>query len=256
MSEQWKATSGGGRGGKGLAVVGPRARDVLRALAPDFPVENEDFPFLAVCGGRVAGLPARVFRISFSGELGYEINVPASHATALWNAVRRAGDPFGLMPYGLEALDVLRIEKGHLSVGTEIDGRTTADDLGLGRLISRNKPFIGQALLDRPALTADGRLQLVGLLANDGRTPIPPAAQLVAAGLGEDLDDPVPSLGHVTASIESPNLNRPIALALVRDGRARLGQDLIALSPLTDERVAVTVAEPVFYDPEGARLRA
>jgi sarcosine oxidase subunit alpha len=246
VTEQWAS----------LAVAGPRARDLLRALAPDFSVENEDFPFLAVREGRLAGLPARVFRISFSGELGYEINVPTGRATALWQAVRRAGDAFGLMPYGLEALDVLRIEKGHLSVGTEIDGRTTADDLGLGRLVSRNKPFIGRALLERAALSGPDRLQLVGLLAGDGRTPIPPAAQIVADGHGEDPHDKVPSLGHVTAAIESPNLGKPVALALVRDGRARLGETLVALSPLTGERVPVTVSEPAFYDPEGARLRA
>jgi len=246
VTEQWAS----------LAVAGPRARDVLRALVPEFSVENEDFPFLTVREGRLAGLPARVFRISFSGELGYEINVPASHATALWQAVRRAGDPFGLMPYGLEALDVLRIEKGHLSIGTEIDGRTTADDLGLGRLMSRTKPFIGRALLDRPALTGGGRLQLVGLLASDGRTPIPPAAQITTNGATEDPNGAMPSLGHVTAAIESPSLGHPIALALVRDGRARLGEALVALSPLTGERVPVTLARPVFYDPEGARLRA
>jgi sarcosine oxidase subunit alpha len=246
VTEQWAS----------LAVAGPRARDVLRALAPEFSVETEAFPFLALREGRVAGLPARVFRISFSGELGYEINVPAGYAPALWQAVSRAGDPFDLMPYGLEALDVLRIEKGHFSVGTEIDGRTTADDLGLGRLLSRNKLFIGRALLGRPALTGGGRLQLIGLLAGDGRTPIPPAAQIVTAGVAEDANGTVPSLGHVTAAIESPNLAKPIALALVRDGRARLGQGLIAFSPLTGERVVVTVAEPVFYDPEGARLRA
>jgi sarcosine oxidase subunit alpha len=246
VTEQWAS----------LAVAGPRARDVLRALVPEFSVENEDFPFLTVREGRLAGLPARVFRISFSGELGYEINVPASHATALWHAVRRAGDPFGLMPYGLEALDVLRIEKGHLSVGTEIDGRTTADDLGLGRLMSRPKPFIGRALLDRPALTGGGRLQLVGLLACDGRTPIPPAAQIVDAGATEDPNGATPSLGHVTAAIESPSLGHPVALALVRNGRARFGEDLVAFSPLTGERVAVTLTDPVFYDPQGARLRA
>jgi sarcosine oxidase subunit alpha len=193
VSEQWAS----------LAVAGPRARDVLRALAPDFSVENEDLPFLAVREGRIADLPARVFRISFSGELGYEVNVPAHQAAALWQAVSRAGDAYGLMPYGLEALDVLRIEKGHLSVGTEIDGRTTAEDLGLGRMVNRDKACLGRALLDRPALEAGGRLQLVGLLASDGRTPIPPAAQIVAADARQETSGAAPSLGHVTAAIEA-----------------------------------------------------
>jgi sarcosine oxidase subunit alpha len=206
--------------------------------------------------GRIADLPARVFRISFSGELGYEVNVPAHQAAALWQAVSRAGDAYGLMPYGLEALDVLRIEKGHLSVGTEIDGRTTAEDLGLGRMVNRDKACLGRALLDRPALEAGGRLQLVGLLASDGRTPIPPAAQIVAADARQETSGAAPSLGHVTAAIESPTLGQPIALALVRGGRARKGETLAALSPLTGERVAVTLTDPVFYDPEGVSLRA
>ncbi len=242
VTEQWAS----------LAVAGPRARDLLRALEPDFAVDNEAFPFLGVREGTLAGLPVRVFRISYSGELGYEVNLPPSLAPALWNAVLRAGAPLGIMPYGLEALDVLRIEKGHLSIGTEIDGRTTADDLGLGGLLGRKKTFLGQALMSRPALAAAGRLQLVGLEAADGRSPIPPGTQIAERPFAGAA---MPSLGHVTSAVDSPNLGRPIALALVRDGRARLGEVLLAVSPLTESSTAVRVTAPVFYDPEGARLR-
>ncbi len=242
VSEQWAS----------LAVAGPRAREVLRALAPSFDVENEAFPFMGVREGTVAGIPARVFRISFSGELGYEINVPADFATALWDALDAAGAAFGLMPYGLEALDVLRIEKGHVSVGAEIDGRTTAEDLGLGRMLSRKKPFLGQRLLEREALSAPGRRSLVGLVPTDGHSPIPQGAQIVERPW---TGGPVPSLGHVTAAIYSPTLEMPIGLGLVADGRERKGTKLFATSPLAGREVEVTLRDPVFVDPGGDRVR-
>ena len=235
-----------------LAIAGPEARRLLEALAPSFPVDNEAFPFMTVRKGTLAGLPARVFRISFSGELSYEINVAADHGVALWAAVRSAGVPLDLVPYGLEALEVLRIEKGHLSVGTEIDGRTTPHDLGLGPLVSRKKDFIGRALLGRPALRRDDRLQLVGLNAAPGAGRVPGGAQLVAAPW---TGDPQPSLGHVTAAAFSPALEAPIALALLADGRARHGEQLTAASPVTGEAVDVVVGPPVHFDAEGVRLR-
>jgi sarcosine oxidase subunit alpha len=242
VSEQWAS----------LAVAGPRAREVLAALAPDFETGNEAFPFMGVREGAVAGIPARVFRISFSGELSYEINVPSDFASALWQALAEAGAPFGLTPYGLEALDVLRIEKGHVAVGAEIDGCTTADDLGLGRLLSRKKPFLGQRLLERAALRDPARPALVGLVPADGRSPIPEGAQIVERPWAGGA---VPSLGHVTATVYSPTLDMPIGLALVADGRARIGGTLVATSPLAGRNVEVTLRAPVFVDPDGERLR-
>ena len=170
----------------------------------------------------------------------------------MWEAVIAAGGAFGIMPYGTEAMSTLRIEKGHVVVGPEADGRTTADDLGMGKLVNAAKWCIGKPLLSRPALTAADRWQLVGLTALDGAT-MPRAAKIVA-----DPDHPLPNpmLGHVTSWCWSPNLGAWIALALVANGRARHGETLWAVSPLADARVRVKVGPPCFIDPEGERLRA
>ena len=244
VTEQWAAA----------ALAGPKARDVLARIV-DIDVSNAAFPFLAVgeCNVRSAlgPIPARLFRMSYSGELAYEIHVQANHGRAMWEAVIAAGAPFGLMPYGTEAMSTLRIEKGHIVVGAEADGRATADDLGLGKLVSPAKWCIGKPLLDRPALTTRDRWQLVGLTAQDGAS-IPRAAKIVAEP-GHPL--PNPMLGHVTSWCWSPNLDAWIALALVANGRARQGETLWAVSPLADAKVRVKVGPPSFIDPDGERLR-
>jgi sarcosine oxidase subunit alpha len=246
VTEQWTAA----------ALSGPRARDVL-ARVVDIDVSSEAFPFLAVGTCRVrtpeGDVPARLFRMSYSGELAYEIHAPADRGVALWEAVVAAGADFGLMPYGTEAMSTLRIEKGHIVVGAEADGRTTADDLGLGNLVNAAKWCIGKPLLARGALTEAGRWQLVGLTSLDAAVPIPRGAKLV-----EDPDRaaPNPMLGHVTSWCWSPNLGAWIALALLADGRARHGQSLWAVSPLQGVRAQVHIGPPVFVDSEGARLRA
>ena len=236
----------------GLAIAGPRSRELVSALGPDFDVAAATFPFLALREGRIAGLPARVFRVSFSGELGFEVHVPAGYARTLWERVMAAGRPLGLVPYGVEALDVLRIEKGHVVIGTEIDGRTTADDLGLGRMVSRKKDFIGRALLARPQLQAAGRKQLVGLVPADGRTRIPSGAQLASKPW---TGAPQQTLGHVTASVESPVLGKPIALALLENGHARIGGRIHALSPAASQFAEAEIVSPHFFDPKGERQR-
>jgi sarcosine oxidase subunit alpha len=244
VTEQWAAA----------ALAGPKAREVLERIV-DIDVSNAAFPFLAAgeCSVRAAAgsIPARLFRMSYSGELAYEIHVPASHGRAMWEAVIAAGEAFGLMPYGTEAMSTLRIEKGHVVVGVEADGRTTADDLGMGKLVSPAKWCIGKPLLDRPALTDAKRWQLVGLTALDGAT-MPRAAKIVADA---DHSLPNPMLGHVTSWCWSPNLGAWIALALLAGGRSRHGETLWALSPLADARVRVRVGPPCFIDPEGERLR-
>ena len=244
VTEQWAAA----------ALSGPKARDVLATLV-DIEVSHGAFPFLAVGNCDVRSpqglVPARLFRMSYSGELAYEIHVPADRGRAMWEAVMAAGEPFGLMPYGTEAMSTLRIEKGHVVVGAEADGRTTADDLGMGKLVNANKACIGKALLARPALTAPDRWQLVGLTAQDGAV-MPRAAKLVA---DPDAPTPNPMLGHVTSWCYSPNLGARIALALLAGGRARHGESLWAVSPLANARVRVTVGEPCFIDPNGERLR-
>ena len=200
---------------------------------------------------RVAGIFARIFRISFSGELSYEINVAGDYAIALWEALLDAGKPHAITPYGTEAMAVMRIEKGH-AAAMELDGRTTPDDLGLARMVGAHRDCLGKRSLRRPALAHTQRKQLVGLNPVDGRTAIPRGAQLVA---DPHRAPPNPILGHVTSNCFSPALDKPIALALLTAGRSRHGEVLHATAPLTGACVAVQVISPVFYDPEGARLR-
>ena len=235
----------------GVAVAGPKARAVLAAVS-DADVADAALPFMGVIETKVAGIAARVFRISFSGELSFEINVPADRGLELWEALIKAGGPHGLIPYGLEALSVLRIEKGHV-VGAEFDGRATPMDLGFEKMISRKKDFIGRWALGRSAFREPGRLQLVGLEAIDPKQSIPPGAQLVPSG---DGTTPQQSQGHVTSTCFSPTLQAEIALGLLADGRARHSQEIIAVSPLKGQAVRVRVRPPCFIDPEGSRLHA
>ena len=243
VTEHWAAA----------ALSGPRSREVLVRVV-DIDVGNEAFPFLALreCTLHTASgaIPARVFRISYSGELAYEVHVPASHGTAMWEALLDAGEASGIMPYGTEAMSTLRIEKGHVVVGAEADGRTTADDLGMSKLVNEGKWCIGKPLLARPGLVSPDRWQLVGLTAIDGS--IPRGAKLVA---DPDRAAPNPMQGHVSSWCWSPNLDASIALALLANGRARHGETLWAVSPLAGARVRVRIGPPCFIDPEGARLR-
>jgi sarcosine oxidase, subunit alpha len=244
VTEHWAAA----------ALSGPKSRDVVARLV-DIDVSNAAFPFLAVDRCNVATsdgpIPARLFRMSYSGELAYEIHVPANHGRAMWEAVIDAGAAFGIMPYGTEAMNTLRVEKGHVVIGSEIDGRTTADDLGMGKLVNANKWCIGKPLLARPALNEPDRWQLVGLTVQD-RAPIPRGAKIVA-----DPDQPLPNpmLGHVTSWCFSPHVDASIALALVAGGRSRHGEVLWAVSPLAGAKVRVRIGPPTFVDPEGERLR-
>jgi sarcosine oxidase subunit alpha len=244
VTEQWAAA----------ALSGPKSRDVLARLV-DIDVSNEAFPFLAVSDCTVYGaagpIPARVFRMSYSGELAYEIHVPADRGRAMWEAVIAAGAAESIVPYGTEAMSTLRIEKGHVVVGPEADGRATADDLGMGKLVSAAKWCIGKPLLDRPALRVSDRWQLVGLTALDG-AKMPRGAKLVA---DPERAPPNPMLGHVTSWCHSPSLDAWIALALLANGRARHGEMLWAVSPLANAKVRVKVGPPCFVDPEGERLR-
>jgi sarcosine oxidase subunit alpha len=244
VTEQWAA----------VAVSGPKSRALL-ARVVDIDVSNEAFPFLSVaaCELRTARgvVPARVFRMSYSGELAYEVHVPSRHGQATWEALLDAGEAFGVMPYGTEAMNTLRVEKGHVVIGAEIDGRTTAADLGMGKLINPGKWCVGKPLLARPALNAPDRWQLVGLTAQRGAA-IPRGAKLVA---DPDRAAPNPMLGHVTSWCASPHLDASIALALLAGGRARHGETLWVVSPLAEARIEVKVGPSCFIDPAGERLR-
>ncbi len=224
-----------------VAVVGSCARDVLRALTSDIAVDNAAFPFMTLREGRVAGVWARVCRVSFSGELAFEINVPGPRAQTVWDAVMAAGEPFGITPYGTEAMHVLRAEKGYIIVGQDTDGTVSPLDLGLGGLVSMKKPdFVGRRSLARADTARPDRKQLVGLLPLDASELLPEGAQLIVTATDG-------SQGHVTSSYYSPMLERTFALALLRRGRERLGG--VVHIPLLDGRtVRATITEPVFYD--------
>ncbi|HEY3057434.1 MAG TPA: 2Fe-2S iron-sulfur cluster-binding protein [Chloroflexota bacterium] len=229
-----------------IALVGPRARDVLRALTADIDVDNAAFPFMTLREGHVAGASARVCRVSFSGELAFEVNVRGHDALGVWEAVMAAGEPFGITPYGTAAMHVLRAEKGYIIVGQDTDGTVTPVDLGLGGLVSMKKPdFVGRRSLARSDTARADRKQLVGLLPLDRAELLPDGAQLVLVGSSG-------SQGHVTSSYYSPALQRTFALALLRNGREHLGG--VVQVPLLDGRtVDATVTEPVFYDPKNER---
>ena len=232
------------------ALAGPGSRALLARAAPDLDLSDGAFPMMAVRAAAVAGLQALVFRMSYSGELSYEVAAPADHGLALWTRLLAEGREGGLTPYGTEAMGVMRIEKGHVT-HAEADGRTAPDDLGLGRLAGADRRGIGKRSLDLPALRQSGRQQLVGLSAIDPAVRIPPGSVVAASGGMK----PAPPLGHVTSFCYSPTLGRALALALVENGRARTGQTVYIASPLTGFSTAAEVVPPVFYDAAGARLR-
>ncbi|MFE1954196.1 2Fe-2S iron-sulfur cluster-binding protein [Streptomyces sp. NPDC059524] len=234
-----------------IPLVGPRSREVLAALAGDgLDVSNEAFPFMSWRDTVIAGVEARVCRISFSGELAYEVNVPAWYATTVWQALYDAGQPLGITPYGTETMHVLRAEKAYPIIGQDTDGTVTPQDLGMNWVISKKKKdFVGKRSFDRAENRRTDRKQLVALLPADEHTLLPEGAQIIAT---ETVPaPPVPMLGHVTSSYRSDALRRTFALALLRSGTERIGETLYV--PLDGRTVAVTVAEPVLYDKEGAR---
>lgn len=201
--------------------------------------------------GTVAGLPARVFRVSFTGELSFEINVAARHGMALWTALATAGEKYGITPFGTEAMHVLRAEKGYIIVGQETDGTVTPGDLGMDWILSKKKDFIGRRSFSRADTARSDRKQLVGLLAEDGAQVLPEGARIVAEA---PPGPPMATIGHVTSSYRSATLGRSIALALIRDGRARHGDTVHVPLPLENRTLRAQVREPVFHDPEGSRL--
>ncbi len=233
-----------------IALQGPKARDILAGLVEGIDLSQEALPHMALTEGQICGVPTRLFRVSFSGELGFEINVPASHGRRVWEAVWAAGQPHGLTAYGTETMHVLRAEKGFIIVGQETDGTATPDDVGLAWAVGKAKPdYVGKRSLARPSMSAPDRKQLVGLLTESPETVLQEGAQIVAS-LG--LKAPMPVIGHVTSSYYSAVLGRSIALAMVSGGRAKMGETLY--SPAGSGDVPVKVVGPVFYDPEGARL--
>ncbi|MEV6836963.1 2Fe-2S iron-sulfur cluster-binding protein [Streptomyces sp. NPDC051133] len=233
-----------------VPLVGPRSREVLALVAPGLDVDNDAFPFMSWRDTTVAGIPARVCRISFSGELAYEINVPAWDGITVWKALYAAGGPFGITPYGTETMHVLRAEKAYPIIGQDTDGTVTPQDLGMSWVVSKKKPdFVGKRSFSREENRRGDRKQLVGLLPADERVLLPEGAQIIATSTVPE--PPVPMLGHVTSSYRSDALRRTFALALVRSGTERIGDTLYV--PLDGRTVPVTVTDPVLFDKEGAR---
>jgi sarcosine oxidase subunit alpha len=229
-------------------LVGPRARQLLGSLTPRLPGGAAGLPFMRLRETEIAGIPARIFRVSFSGELSYEINVPAEYGPALWERLVEAGAAHGITPYGTEAMHVLRAEKGYIIVGQETDGSVTPVDLGFGAMIRPEDDFLGRRSLARPDAVRPDRKQLVGVLPENPEEVIPEGAQLVAELGGTP---PLPMIGHVTSSYYGPRLGRSFALALVEGGRSRHGQAVWA--PLPDRIFAARLCPPVFYDIDGSR---
>ncbi|MBV0893468.1 sarcosine oxidase subunit alpha family protein [Paracoccus sp. Z118] len=235
-----------------IAVAGPNARRLLERIVDGFDLSNEAFPFMAcasltICGG----LRARLFRISFSGELAYEIAVPARYGNALMARLVEIGADLGATPYGTEALGVMRIEKGH-AAGNELNGQTTAQMLGLGRMVSTKKDSIGAVMSRREGLASERRV-LVGLEPVDPARPVVAGAHLFADGAEQNTDT---DQGWITSGAHSPHLGHAIGLGFLDNGAARMGEMIVAANPLQGQTVKVRVTSPHFIDPEGERLRA
>ena len=233
-----------------ILVSGPKARDVMQRLDSDIDFSAEDFPHMAFRAGTVCGVPARVHRVSFSGEVSYEVSVPVGFTDALWQACLAAGENFSLTPFGLESLLVMRLEKGFIHVGSDTDGTTVPDDIGFGAVVRKQTvDFVGRRSLMRPDAIRDNRLQLVGLEARDKSKVLPVGGHLVNRAV---RSVPAPTEGFVTSSAMSPSLGRPVALALLKSGRCRAGEEVRVYSE--GNWYEATVVKPGFYDVEGERI--
>ncbi|TQV83300.1 sarcosine oxidase subunit alpha family protein [Denitrobaculum tricleocarpae] len=240
VTEQWA----------GVAVAGPKSRALLQSVIKDLDLSDEGVPFMGVYPATLEDIPVLVARLSFSGELAYEVYAGSNYGAALWEKLILAGEAFGLVPYGTEALGTLRIEKGHVA-GPELDGRTTARDLGLGGMTSSKKHYIGRPLMEREALNEDNRQRLVGVISSNG-TPLSAGSHLVE---GKTAEQPGRSLGHVSSTTYSPAIDKFIALALLEGGlETNAERILYAADPLRGGHDPVEVVSPCFFDKDGSRM--
>jgi sarcosine oxidase, subunit alpha len=240
ISEQWAV----------IAVQGPKSRDIIAPLVEGIDMSDEALPHMSVREGKICGVPTRLFRMSFTGDRGFEVNVPADYGQAVWEALWAEGQKHGASAYGTEAMHVLRAEKGYIIVGQDTDGTVTPNDAGLDWAVGKKKAdFVGIRGMMRPDLVAKGRKQLVGLKTKDPKVVLEEGAQIV-----DNPNQPVPMkmLGHVTSSYWSQNCGRSIALALVAGGRDRMGETLYV--PMPDRVIEVEVTGMVFFDEKGERL--
>ena len=236
----------------GAAIAGPKSRDVLKKLFPDLDVSNEGLPFMGYMEGKLFGVDAKIYRISFSGELAYEVNVESDNGNFMWEKIIEAGKEFNIQPYGTEALSTLRIEMGHVA-GSELDGRTIPYDNSLEGLVSKKKDFIGKRSLIKKAFTASDRQKIVGVVPLDKKTSIPEGSYIVKDAKAKL---PNPKLGHVSASCWSVEYDNPFSLAIIKDGKNMIGQKLYALSPLKNKTIPVEIVSSHYVDPKGERVRS
>jgi len=242
VTEQWATVS----------LSGPRARDLVDELVDDVDLSPDAFPHMSVRDASIDGIPVRLFRISFTGELGYEIQIPADYGMALWERCVQRGERYDLTPFGTEAMHVLRAEKGYIITGQDTDGTVTPADLGMDWIVSKKKgDFVGKRSLVRADMQRDDRKQLVGLLPTDPKALLEEGVQIVA---DPNQTMPMTMIGHVTSSYRSPELGRTFALAMLRNGRDLVGKTVYV--PMIDQTLAVKVTDPIFIDQEGARLHA
>ncbi|MDX8519166.1 sarcosine oxidase subunit alpha family protein [Mesorhizobium dulcispinae] len=231
-----------------MSVAGPRSREILAAAFPELDVSNEALPHMGFVEGEFDGRALRIIRLSYSGERAYEVYVGASAGEAAWRRLVEVGEPFGLRPYGVEALGALRVEKGHVA-GPEIDGRTTLDDLGLGRMVGKRSGFVGDVLRRRPALAEPSRQRLVGLTCLQAGERLSGGAILFKQGEIRQGH----GRGRITSVTYSPTLGAYVGLALLA-GDVAMGDDVVAVHMMKDEAVRARVVSPVFLDPQGERL--
>jgi len=236
----------------GAAIAGPKSRDMLSKLYPDLDVSNDALPFMGYKEAEFFGVPSRIFRISFSGELAYEINVKSDHGMFMWEKMMDVGKEFGNQPYGTEALSTLRIEMGHVA-GPELDGRTIPSDVSLNGLVSKKKDFIGKNSLGREAFNVESRQKIVGLIPIDRKSSIPEGSHIVQ---DQNAKLPNPKLGHVSSSCWSVENNNPFSLAIMKDGKNMIGKKFFAVSPLKNKSIEVEVISSHYVDPEGKRVRS
>ena len=236
----------------GAALAGPNSRELLSKLFPETNILNEALPFMGYKESDLFDVPARIFRISFSGELAYEINVESNYGTFMWEKIIEFGQEMNIEPYGTEALSTLRIEMGHVA-GSELDGRTIPYDVSLEGMLSKKKDFIGKRSLTREAFLNPKREKVVGVIPLDKKTTIPEGSHLVKDG---NASSPNPKLGHVSASCWSVEYNNPFSLAIIQDGKNRIGEKLYAVSPLNNKNIAVEIVSSHYVDPKGERVRS
>ena len=233
------------------SVCGPNSKKILSKIIPDIDLSDENFPHMSFKEAKIGNINCRIMRISFTGELSYEINIQASYGKSVWEKCIEAGKEFNITPYGTETMHLLRAEKGFIIVGQDTDGTMTPIDLQMDWIVSKKKyDFIGKRSLYRTDTMREDRKQLIGLLTDDPNIVLEEGAQIVS----ELKQAPIQMLGHVTSSYFSPNLNKSIALAVVKGGKDMLGKRLYI--PMQNKTINVTVANPVFFDEENVRINA